>query len=547
VLTAQSGPVKLNPTGKRENMRHSFSNRTPQHTKPPPSTFTGLGLLEDLALDRNGKYAKCFGSFRLLPDKRLLMEGDKPVRIGSRTLDLLIALVDRPGELIRKEELMALVWPNTHVEPCNLSVHIARLRQILGDGRDGKRFVINISGRGYRFVADVTTDVESSPPLAVDAMHNLPAPFTRLIGREDAMADLVLQLKQHRLLTVVGPGGIGKSSVAQAVARELVARFKDGIWLIDLGTLTDAQLVPDALRSALGFKTQEKTSIEGMIANLRDKSMLLLLDNCAHVVSAAARLAEAVLRDAPGVQVLATSCEPLRILGEQVYRLPPLECPPASAQPTADAALRFPAVRLFVERGCNLHSEFGFCDADAPLVASICRRLDGIPLAIKSAAAGVSFLGLQGLSESLDDSLGLPTNISRSASQRQHSMRATLDWSYGLLSESQRLVLRRLSIFPSEFTLRAAGAVISDEGRSHVDIVPLIGELVTKSLVIAETGGAEPRLRLLHTTRAHAFAKLAESGELDAVRRRFAECTRQQRAEAVQLDKPAHRRNKQEA
>lgn len=228
-----------------------------QHTKPPPSTFTGSGLLEDLALDRNGKYAKCFGSFRLLPDQRLLEKGGKPVRIGGRTLDLLIALVDRPGELVRKEELMSLVWPNTHVAPCNLSVHIARLRQILGDGRDGKRFVINISGRGYSFIADVTTNIEPSPPLAVDAMHNLPGPFTQLIGREDAMADLVLQLKQHRLLTVVGPGGIGKSSVAQAVARELVARFRDGVWLIDLGPLTDPQLVLSALRTALGYKTRD--------------------------------------------------------------------------------------------------------------------------------------------------------------------------------------------------------------------------------------------------------------------------------------------------
>jgi DNA-binding winged helix-turn-helix (wHTH) protein len=233
-----------------------------QHTKPPSGTFTGLGLLRDLALERNILHAKCFGSFRLLPDQRLLKEGHKPVRIGGRALDLLIALVDRPGELVSKAQLMALVWPSTHVAPCNLSVHIAALRRILGDGRDGKRFVINIPGRGYRFVADVMTDIEPSPPLAVDAMHNLPAPFTQLIGREDAMADLVLQLRQHRLLTVVGPGGIGKSSVVQAVARELVARFRDGIWLIDLGPLTDAQLVPDALRSALGFETREETSFK---------------------------------------------------------------------------------------------------------------------------------------------------------------------------------------------------------------------------------------------------------------------------------------------
>jgi predicted ATPase/DNA-binding winged helix-turn-helix (wHTH) protein len=514
------------------------------HTKPPPGTSTGLALLKAFALERTRRHAKCFGSFRLLPDRRLLMEGDKPVRIGSRTLDILIALVDRPGELVCKEELMAFVWPNTYVEPCNLSVHIARLRRILGDGRDGKRFVINIPGRGYRFVADVTTYIEPSPPLAVDAMHNLPAPFTELIGREDAISDLLLQLRQHRLLTVVGPGGIGKSSVAQAAARELVARFRDGVWLIDLEHLTDPQLVPNELRSALGFDTHEEASIQGVIAGVRDKSMLVLLDNCAHLVSAAACLADAVLRNAPGVQVLATSCEPLRIIGEQVYRLSPLESPPVSAQPTADAALRFPAVRLFVERACNLHGEFGFCDTDAPLVAGICRRLDGIPLAIKSAAAGVSFLGVQGLSESLDDSLGFLTNISRSASPRQHSMRATLDWSYGLLTEPQRLVLRRLSIFPSEFTLRAAGVVISDESRPNVHLIPLISKLVTKSLVILETGRPEPRLRLLHTTRAHAFAKLAESGELEAVKRRFAEYTRQKYAEAVLRDKSAHPRNK---
>ena len=179
-----------------------------------------------------------------------------------------------------------------------------------------------------------------------------------------------------------------------------------------------------------------------------------------------------------------------------------------------------------------LHGEFGLSDTDAPLVARICRQLDGIPLAIKSAASGVGFLGVRGLSESLDDSLGSPTNISRSASQRQHSMRARLDWSYALLSEPQRMVLRRLSIFPSEFTLRVAGAVISDEGRPDVHMIPLISELVTKSLVIAETVGAEPRLRLLHTTRAHAFAKLAESGELDAVKQRLAEYTRQKHAEA---------------
>src|SRR5258708_2788628 len=302
-------------------------------TKTPCGTSTGLGLLRDLALERNIRHANCFGSFRLLPDHRLLKEGDKPVRIGSRALDLLIALVDRPGELVSKEQLMALVWPGTIVAPCNLSVHIAALRRILGDGRDGKRFVINIPGRGYRFVADVTTDIEPSPPLAVDAMHNLPAPFTQLIGREDAMADLVLQLKQHRLLTVVGPGGIGKSSVAQAVARELGSRVRDGITPIHLGPLTDPPLVPDALRSALGFETREETSIQRMIANVGDKSMLLLLDNFAHLVSAAAPLADAVLRDDPRVPVLATRCEPLRILAEQVYRLPPPHPPPPPPHP----------------------------------------------------------------------------------------------------------------------------------------------------------------------------------------------------------------------
>ena len=465
--------------------------------------------------------AICFGSFQLLPTQHLLLQGDKPVRVGNRALTLLTSLAERRGELVSKEELMARVWPNTFVAAANLTVQVAALRRILGDGRDGNRFLINIPGRGYRFVAPVKITEVVMPSLltpdVVKEAHNLPAQVSRLFGREDTVAGLSTQLSHDRCVTVVGPGGIGKTSVALAVAHQLISNYAHGVWLIDLASVDDSLRVPTALASVLGLDIQTEDPFQEVIATLKNRQTLLVLDNCEHVVDAAASLALGILRGAPGVQVLATSREPLRTDGERVCRLPPLQSPPSAEGINAQKALRFPAVQMFVERAAAVLGEFVLNDEDAPVVADICRKLDGIPLAIEFAATRVNCFGIKGLAARLDDRLSLLTGGRRTASPRQQTMRATLDWSYDLLTETQQMVLRRVAAFSGDFTLRAIDVVMSDHHDARLHINDHIAELITKSLIMVQMGGAEPRLRLPETTRAYAFGKLVESGEFEAI------------------------------
>ncbi len=460
-----------------------------------------------------------FGSFCLWPVQRLLLQDNKPVHVGSRALELLVVLLERPGDLITKQELMARVWPNTFVEPANLTVHIAALRRVLGDGRDGNRFLINIPGRGYRFVAPVTVSDQFRTISAAGQRHNLPARVTRLIGRDDIVSRLSAQITRDRLLTVVGPGGIGKTAVALTVAEQVAANFRDGVWWIDLAAHDNPQLIAGAVASTLGLEGPEK-SLANLVTSLRDKQMLLVLDDSEHMVGAVACLVAAVLRDAPGVHVLATSCEPLHTEGERLCRLPGLESPPSDCA-SAEQALRFPAVELFVERSVAAVGDFGFDDPEAAAVANICNTLNGIPFAIELAAKRVSSLGIDGLAAGLADPLGLLTNGHRTAPGRQQSMRATLDWSHALLTERQQIVLRRLSIFSGEFTLQDAAAVIIDQGGSRCPFE--VTELVTKSLIISDVAELQPRFRVPYITRAYGLEKLRESGEYEGVEQRLAQ------------------------
>ncbi len=464
-----------------------------------------------------------FGPYHLLPARRLLLEGDKAVRLGSRALDILIALVERAGELVGKDELMARVWPNTFVEEGNLKFQIGALRRTLGDGN---RYLVNVPGRGYCFVAPVALadGPRQSPPqaAATEHAHNLPAQLTRLVGRADIVSRLAGLLPRQRFLTIVGPGGIGKTSVALAVAEALIPAYDDGVWLIDLAPLADPRLVPSALAAALGLAIRSDNPLPNVIAFLRDKQMLLVLDSCEHQIEAAANLAVGILRGAPRVNILATSREPLRGEGERVYRLSPLSNPPASARLTAAEALGFPAVQLFVERATANLGEFALSDADAPVAVDICRKLDGIPLAIEFAAARVEAFGVHGVAARLDERLRLLTSGRRTAAPRHRTLSATLDWSYQLLTDAEQRVLCRLAIFAGGFTLDAAGAVAADATSPESEIIDRVAELVAKSLVAADLGGAEPRLRLLEITRAYALTKLVESGETDALGRRHA-------------------------
>ena len=301
-------------------------------------------------------HAISFGPFRLLAAQRLLLEGEKPVRLGSRAFDILAALVERAGEVVGKEELMARAWPKTFVEEANLKIQVSALRRALGDGQGGHRYVVTVPGRGYNFVAPVSLEEPSRAPppptIAPAAVHNLPFAVTRMIGREEAVAALVSRLSRQRLVTIVGPGGIGKTTVALAVAERMIASYEDGVWLVDLAPLGDPRLVPSAVATVLGLEIRTEDPLPGLVAGLRDKRMLLLLDNCEHVIDAAASLAAAVLSGAPGVNILATSREPLGVAGEREYRLGPLSSPQPSSETDGRRGGGFPR-RAAVRRACN--------------------------------------------------------------------------------------------------------------------------------------------------------------------------------------------------
>src|SRR5262245_53870544 len=376
-------------------------------------------------------HAISFGPFRLVPSQQLLLEDGKPVRLGSRALEILIALAERPNELVRKEDLIARVWPDTFVEEGNLRVHIATLRRALGDGQGGRRYVTNIPGRGYRFVAPISLfadqEVRASLPSTAMPTYDVPAPPTRMLGRDDVVNSLISQLPRRRFITLAGPGGIGKTTVALAVADRSTASYRDGVRFVDLAALTDSLLVPSALGFVLGLAIRSDNPIPGLVAFLRDKKMLLVLDSCEHVIDAAASLAEQVLRGAPGVHILTTSREALRAEGERVQRLGPLGVPAVSAGLTAEEAITYPAIQLFVERATESLDTFELTDADAPVVADVCRRLDGIALAIELAAGRVDAFGVRGLAARLDDRFRLLTHGRRTALPRHQTLSATLD------------------------------------------------------------------------------------------------------------------------
>ena len=387
-----------------------------------------------------------FGSFRLVRDQRLLLKGEKPVRLGGRAHEILAALLERPGVVVTKEELFARVWPKQFVEEGNLKFHVAALRKALGDGQDGARFIANIPGRGYCFVAPVQSSgrnlsaAETSVPNP--QLRQLPAPLSRIVGRSDTIVTLATRLPQHRFTTIVGPGGIGKTTVAVAVADALVGTFNDGVRFVDLGPIADPLHVVGAVAASLGVAIQSENPIEGLISFLRDRHILLVLDNCEHVIETVAVLAEGIVKGASRTSLLATSREPLGADGEHVHRLGPLATPPASQELTAAQALAFPAVQLFVERAVASQDTFELTDADAPIVADLCRRLDGIALAIEIAAGRVDTFGVAQLASGLDDRLRLLMRGRRTSLDRHQTLRATLDWSYQLLPEAERAALR---------------------------------------------------------------------------------------------------------
>ena len=470
----------------------------------------------------NARGANCleFGRFRLLIRQRELRSGDKPIALGSRAFDVLLVLLEAHGDLVTKEELLARAWPGIVVEESNIQVQISALRKALGKDRN---LIVTVPLRGYRFTGEVRELSESdSARSAADAPSpptNLPAAMSDFIGREAELATVHELLQHNRLVTLVGTGGIGKTRLALEAAREALEEFPEGVWLAELAPLTDPELVASAMHAALGLQSGTgRWTGERLAAALRERKLLLVLDNCEHLISAAAREAETLLAAAPQLRILATSQEPLGIEGECTLRLRPLEFPAEHIAGLASTQ-RHGAVRLFVARAQAADPQFELNERNAATVAMICRRLDGIPLAIELAAARSAALGIDGLAQRLDLRFHVLTGGRRTALPRHQTLRATLDWSHRLLAEPDRIVLRRLAVFAGSFTLEAAGQVVADAALPEWEVVSRIAELVDKSLVVADTSAAQRRYRLLETTHAYAMEKLADSGEFGPLAR----------------------------
>ena len=475
----------------------------------------------------SAEFSFSFGRFRLLPGQHILLEGEKPINLGSRALDILTMLVEHAGELVSKDELTTRVWPDTFVEESSLRVHIAGLRRALGDGQAGNRYVANIPGRGYRFVAPVAVSQKTGPivpkiPTATPA-HNLPASLIRMIGREDVTRTLSAWLLRRRFITIVGPAGIGKTTVALAVANRLLGTYGDGVYFVDLCHITDPLRITRVLALVFGLAAHSGHRTHELIAFLRDKKMLAVFDSCEHVIEGIAALAVDLLKNAPGLNILATSREPLRAEGECVRRLTPLKVPPGLGKLTATEALAFPAVQLFVERATECSDAFELTDVDAPIVVDICRKLDGMALAIELAAGRVDAFGVRELATLLNDRFRLLMRGRRTAVRRHQTLNAALDWSYEVLPECERIILRRLAVFDSYFTLESAIRVATDSKIAELDVLNALANLVAKSLVAADIGGDIVHYRLLETTRVYARGKLAESGDHELAAQRHAE------------------------
>ena len=465
-----------------------------------------------------------FGPYRIHPGQRLVLEGEQPLRLGRRAMDILLILLAHAGEVVSKQQLMAGVWPDSVVEDINLRVHMAALRKALGDGQAGQRYIITVAQRGYSFVAPVLPQsMEERPMGDAGGRHNLPLRRTRMLGRQALVDSLMTQLPRQRCITLVGPGGIGKTTVALRVAEQLIGHYRDGIRLVDLAPLNDPRLICSHLAALLDLALPEGDPLAALVNGLQQRQMLLLLDNCEHLIDAVAMLSESILRGAPKVHILATSRESLRAEGEFVQRLDSLEYPLMNATLNRQQALEYSALQLFIERATAAQESFELSDAQLPQAIEICHRLDGIPLALELAAAQVAELGLEGLLSQLQGRLPPLAAGNQSSLERHFTLRATLDWSFNLLDPCEQTCLRRLGVFCGGFTLESAAAVIVGQQIDPGVVFVSITQLVAKSLLSVEVGDEEVFYRLLDTTRRYALEKLEHAAECEETRERHAE------------------------
>src|ERR1700730_7397888 len=468
--------------------------------------------------DQNRKVLS-FGPFELSIGSRLLTNGTTIVPLGARAMDLLIVLIEQPDKIVSRRTLIKRVWPERGADQVSLRVQISALRKALAQSDPGRRYIANVPGRGYRVAVPISS---SSPAVELEgaSRSSLPARLARMVGRKNTIATIQAKLAAQRFVTIVGPGGIGKTTVAVAVAHEMRSVFDSKTHFVDLGSLGSAPLVAPALAASLGLVIQTDDVVPALVDRLLEAPTLLVLDGCEHVIDGVSTLAEKLFQRVRTLHLLATSREAMRVEGEYVHELPALACPPDSAEASAKDVLQYPAVRLLVDRVRAVRGHFELTDNDAPLAAAICRRLDGIALAIELVAGRVDIYGLSRTASLLDDGLNLSWVGRRTAKPSHQTLDATLEWSYGLLDEAERLVLSRLAAFSGGFTFEAAVAVAADERIDESRVSDCIWELRSKSMIVAR--GQESRLRLLDITRTFAAQRLGESQEQNRFRLRHA-------------------------
>jgi len=475
-----------------------------------------------------------FGRFNLQVARRELLADGTRIELGSRAFDILLLLIEARGELVPKDDLMRRVWGNVIVEESTLQSHIWALRKALREERDR---ILTVPRRGYRFVGqceaiEPTKDSAreghaeqcTGPSLRPEGRTNLPNMMSPLIGRGAQLTELVSLIGQRRMTTLAGIGGVGKTRLALEAAHQLLPRFPDGVWLTELASLSDPHSINNAVVAALGLEisTIELSAIR-LGATFGSRHCLLVLDNCEHLLDAAANFIEDLLRTTSALHILVTSREPLGIEGEQVYQVPPLDSPPEQVAGAAEV-LAYDAVQFFCARMREADYTFALEETNTRAVTAICRCLDGLPLALELAAARAGALGATTVAKRLDCVFDLLTQGRRTSPPRHRTLKATLEWSYELLSEDERRVLRRLSVFSGGFSLDAACELAGgDSAVVAAAVTVCVARLLTKSFIAADRKESPVRYRLLQTTRAYLLERLTESNEIEICRRRHAE------------------------